>query len=378
MFPEIHPLPYVSVIVPVRNEEAFLRQTLEQLLRQNYDESHFEILVVDGESTDGTLEIVRTLQTRHFNLVLLHNPQRLSSAARNMGVRHAQGDVIVIIDGHCDLDNEHYLLDLVEAFQRSGADCIGRPQPLDVAKATLLQRAIAAARSSWLGHHPDSWIYSSKERFVRPQSVAVAYRRSVFETVGLFDESFDACEDVEFNHRIELAGLSCFFTPKVRVCYYPRSSLGGLFRQMVRYGRGRVRLLRKHPDTFSVPCFVPMMFLLGLIAGPLLCWLSRPLAGVYVGTLMLYVLLVSLVSIDTSLKCRSPRLLTYLPLVFAAIHVGSGFGTLRELVLGRRSGAQPASLEFSAAEPARPRLNARQPGEVPVLVAATELRKVKN
>src|SRR5207237_10539705 len=120
--------------------------------------------------------------------------------------------------------------------------------------ATPLQRAAAPAVSPWLGHNPSSHIYSSREGFVRPQSVAVAYRRAVFSAVGLFDEAFDACEDVEFNHRVEKAGFSCFFAPQSRVFYHPRASLRGLFRQMVRYGRGRVRLLRKHRETMTLPC----------------------------------------------------------------------------------------------------------------------------
>src|SRR5205807_3917934 len=126
---------------------------------------------------------------------LYRNPRQLSSAARNIGVCQARGDLLVIIDGHCYLQSQSYLRDLAEAFARSEADCLGRPQPLDVSGASLLQKAIAVARSSWLGHHPRSWVYSSEEKFVPPQSVGVAYRRSVFEKVGLFDESFDACED---------------------------------------------------------------------------------------------------------------------------------------------------------------------------------------
>src|SRR4051794_35825470 len=148
--------PFISVIVPVRNEEAFLPGTLRQLLRQKYAPERFEVLVADGRSTDATREAVRALQERHTNLHLLDNPARWSSAGRNVGVRAAQGDVVVVIDGHCRVDNPHYLADLAEAFARSGADCIGRPQPLNVPGATLLQRAIAAARASRLGHHPDS------------------------------------------------------------------------------------------------------------------------------------------------------------------------------------------------------------------------------
>src|SRR5204862_2547273 len=138
---------------------------------------------------------------------------------RNAAVRAARGEIVVLVDGHCELDGPGYLREVASAFARSGADCLGRPQPLDVSRATALQRAVAAARASRLGHHPDSHIYSDREGFVPPQSVAVAYRREVFERVGYFDESFDACEDVELNHRAARAGLTCYFTPRVAVRY---------------------------------------------------------------------------------------------------------------------------------------------------------------
>jgi succinoglycan biosynthesis protein ExoA len=324
--------PLISVIVPVRNEQACIADTLEQLLRQRYDPARFEVLVADGRSTDDTRSIVAALQASHPNLRLLDNPRRWSSAGRNTAIRAARGDLLVLIDGHCDLDNPNYLADLADAFARSGADCVGRPQPLDVAGASPLQRAIALARASRLGHHPDSHIYSEREGFVPPQSVAVAYHRSVFQRVGLFDEAFDACEDVEFNHRVARARLTCFFTPRVRVRYFPRASLPGLFRQLVRYGRGRVRLLRKHPDTFSLPGFLPAAFLAGLLTGPLLALLVPLLAWVYAAALGVYALVVLLFSLDLSRRRRELALLPLLPPVFLTVHLGAGAGVWRELL----------------------------------------------
>jgi len=162
--------------------------------------------------------------------------------------------------------------------------------------------------------------------------VAVAYRRSVFEAVGPFDESFDACEDVEFNHRVARAGLRCYFTPRICVRYFPRSSLAGLFRQMVRYGRGRVRLLRKHPETFSALGYVPAAFLLGLMAGPGLATLLPALAAVYLGALTLYMVIILGASLAIAARPGQVGLLPWLPLVFAAIHLGSGWGILYEMV----------------------------------------------
>src|SRR5262249_51294765 len=147
------------------------------------------VLVADGESTDDTPAIVRTLQTRYHNLRCLHNPRRWSSAGRNLAVREARGDLLVVVDGHCEIPGSDYLRKLASAFARTAADCIGRPQPLEPTGATPLQWAIAAARSSWLGHHPASHIYSATEQMVRSESVAVAYRREVFDLVGRFDES---------------------------------------------------------------------------------------------------------------------------------------------------------------------------------------------
>jgi succinoglycan biosynthesis protein ExoA len=326
--------PFISVIVPVRNEEAFIGDTLEQLLNQHYDPERFEVLVADGGSTDDTRAVVAAMQREYPNLRLLANPGRWSSAGRNVAIGAARGDIVLLIDGHCEVDNPRYLADLADAFERSGADCVGRPQPLDVRGATRLQRAVALARSSRLGHHPASHIWSDREGFVPPQSVAVAYRRSVFERIGLFDESFDACEDVELNHRVAGAGMRCFFTPRVRVRYHPRQSLAGLFRQMVRYGRGRMRLLRKHPDSFSLPGFVPAAFLAGVVFGPLLALWSAWLGLLYAGLLGAYALAVLACSVVLAVRARELALLPLLPPVFLAVHLGAGAGLWWEALTG--------------------------------------------
>jgi succinoglycan biosynthesis protein ExoA len=343
--------PFISVIVPVRNEERFIGATLDQLLAQRYDSARFEVLVADGGSTDATRFVVAGYALRRANVRLLKNPGGWSSAGRNTAVRASRGDIILLVDGHCRLDNPDYLAETAAAFARSGADCLGRPQPLDVSGATPLQRAVAAARASRLGHHPASHIYSGREGFVPPQSVAVAYRRSVFEAVGLFDETFDACEDVEFNHRVARAGLRCFFTPRVRVHYHPRATLEGLFRQMTRYGRGRVRLLRKHPDTFSLPGFLPAAFLCGAAAGPLAAAWHPLLALAYAGALGLYALTVLLVSVALCVRRRDAAILPWLPLAFLAIHAGAGWGVLREAAAGRRPAAVAPA--FRAEAPSR-------------------------
>lgn len=325
-------VPFVSVIVPVRNEERFIKRTLVQLIAQDYPRDRYEILVIDGRSTDATKAIAESLSRCHPHLTVFDNPRRLSSSARNIGLSQARGELIVVVDGHCELDGPGYLHRVAEAFRKSGADCLGRPQPLEVGGASTLQKAIAAARSSWLGHHPDSFIYSSTERFVPAKSVAVAYRRTVFDQVGKFDETFDACEDYELNHRIDREGLRCFFTPAVRIRYFPRSSLQGLFRQLARYGRGRVRLLRKHPETFSFGGFIPAAWLAGLIMGPVFGLLWPPTWWIYGGVMATYATIVLATSVISAFRAREPRFLVLLPLVFLTVHAGSGWGVVGEFL----------------------------------------------
>ena len=333
---------FVSIVVPVRNEQAYIQSTLEMLLVQDYPRDSFEIIVVDGQSDDATRDIVNRIARESRNVRLVDNPRQWSSAARNIGVEKSRGDLILIIDGHCELKNRSHLSDLADAFHRSGADIIGRPQPLRIVVASSLQRAIAEARASRLGHHPDSFIYTEIDRFVPAISVGAAYRRQVFNRIGYFDESFDACEDVDFNYRADQAGLRCFFSARAAVHYAPRSSLAGLFRQLSRYGRGRIRLWRKHPETFSLKTLIPGVFVTGLVAGPILPLIEPRLLIVYWSCLLLYLVVVLLVSAEIAVRRCDWRLMAWLPAVFATIHVSAGVGILQETLVGALRSLWPA------------------------------------
>lgn len=327
---------FISVIMPVRNEARHIAEVLDRLLAQDYDGKSFEILVVDGDSEDATREIVRKYGERYGNVRLLENPKRLSSAARNVGVRAARGDVVLVVDGHCLIESRDMLKNVAAAFETSGADCLGRPQPLEMQDAATLQWAVASARRSPLGHHPDSLIYSGKVQYCSAISVAVAYRKEVFEKVGFFDERFDACEDVELNHRIDRAGLRCYFDPAIAVHYVPRGTLSGLAFQMNRYARGRVRLCRKHPETFSLKSFGPGFFVTGVLLGPLFGLIHVGFLAFYLAVLLLYLACLVAESLRLSLKNRRISMLPLLPVVFMTIHFGFGFGLLREFLFGRR------------------------------------------
>lgn len=331
---DVRTFAFVSVVVPVRNEENNIQGTLEMLLDQDYPRDAYEILVVDGESDDRTRAIVSRIARAHNMVRLVDNPRRWSSSGRNIGVRRSRGDIIVIVDGHCELNSRQHLRHLVEAFERSGADVVGRPQPLKVANASDFQQAIGAARASRLGHHPDSYIYTHEDRFVPAISVGAAYRREVFDRIGFFDESFDACEDVDFNYRADQAGLTCFLSSRSAVHYEPRKTFAGLFYQLARYGRGRIRLWRKHPTTVSWKTLAPALFVAGLLGGAVAATIDPRWLYPYLAGLAIYATIVVLESFRIAAQQRRWRLVVWLPLVFATIHISAGLGILQETVVG--------------------------------------------
>jgi succinoglycan biosynthesis protein ExoA len=257
----------VSAIVPVLNEEQDIGRLLVELLTQDFPRGTFEVLVVDGGSTDGTRRIVADLRASHRNLQLLENPGRRSSSGRNVGIRAARGRFILFIDGHCTVPRKDYLARLVELFTSTGADCLARPQPLDQLAEGPWGKAIAAARHSWIGHNYPSDIYGGPPGFTNPRSAGAAYRRECVEQLGGFDERFDACEDVEFNHRLAEAGFRSYRHPDLTLQYRPRSTPSALYRQMLRYGEGRARLLILHPRTAPWPLILLTVFVVSFPVG---------------------------------------------------------------------------------------------------------------
>ena len=320
----------VSVIVPVRNEERSIEHTLRSLLAQDFPRDRFEVIVADGVSTDATVPIVRRLQDEFANLKLVFNANRFASAGRNTAIRHATKDIAVIVDGHCHVPDPAYLTNLVKAFETSGADCLGRPQPLDVAAPTPFQQAVSAARSSRLGHNPESDIFSDEAKFVPPQSTAVAYTRTVFHRIGLFDQAFDACEDVEFNHRVHTAGLTCYFSPAAKVAYHPRASLKALFTQLGRYGMGRARLAFKHPHSLTLPALVPPLWVMWLVVGAIASLFVPHLGWVWLASVGLYAAVLCGAAMVLS-RGRPRGVGRRIPLAFAAIHCGFAWGFLKEV-----------------------------------------------
>ena len=216
--------------------------------------------------------------------------------------------------------------DIAEIMHDTNADCLCRPQPLDDPANSTLQDMIAKCRASALGHGLDSSIFHPKnEKFINPTSSGAIYKRGVFAKVGMYDESFDACEDVELNHRVWTAGLSSYISPRLTVRYSPRDSIAHLFKQMARYGQGRFRFISKHPGAISVGQIIPPGFVLWLLIAAILAtqlWWAR---YALVITLAVYAAAVLLSTIHLAAR-HGLRFLWNAPAIYFAIHFGLGLG----------------------------------------------------
>jgi glycosyltransferase involved in cell wall biosynthesis len=323
--------PKISMVVPVRNEERFVARTLQQLLDQDYPADRMEILVGVADSTDSTAEIVQEIAARESRVKYFRNPHGVSAGARNGGVRLSSGEIIIFIDGHVYIDNNALLRNTAVLMEEKAVSILSRPQFLDPPDNTFFQRAVSLARKSWIGHGLDSTIYTKQDKSVDPTSSGSSYRREIFERVGFFDTSFDACEDVEFNYRCARAGYRSFTSMRLAVYYYPRTSLGKLFRQMMRYGAGRYRLARKHPRTLSLSSLLPAMLIIIIPLLGVLALITPDVLFALATVLLLYFSAIGLNSLSIS-ATEGFQYLPVIPIIYLAIHIGLGLGFMCQLL----------------------------------------------
>ena len=339
-------LPRISVVLPVRNEARCIGRLLDQLLQQTYPQNSYEIIVADGGSTDDTRSIVESrARMAPVTIRVVDNPGIRSGPGRNAGVAAASGEIIVFIDGHCEIPSPRLLEDTVQIFEETGADCLCRPQPLIAFSPQGMGRIIANVRASTLGHGRDSLIYDMAHAgFVHPASSGATYRRKIFAQLGGYDESFDSSEDGEFNIRVAEAGYKAYTDPRLAVYYEPRKTLSELFVQMLRYGIGRVRLAKKHPKAVMLSQWMPAVLLGILVSGILSLAIAiatdKWMAAGFAIPAVMVLLIIVVASMDLWRRHGWEHAFIG-PIVYLVIYIGMGAGMWTEIV---RSTINSASL----------------------------------
>jgi len=317
---------YASVIMPVRNEAGFIRRSLAAVLDQDYPSGLMEVIVADGLSKYGTRDAVREMMGRHPNLRLVDNPLRIVSTGLNRAIREAKGDVIVRVDGHTLVDRD-YVSQCVTALRRSSADNVGGP--MRAGGEGRFGRAVAVATSSRFGVGGARFHYSDDEEWVDTVYMG-AWRREVFDRIGLFDEEMVRDQDDELNYRLLDHGGRILLCPRIRSCYTVRGAPHALWRQYFQYGYWKVRVIQKHPRQVRLRQLVPPAFA-AVLAGSVIAACLAPRAALLWGAVPASYTVANLLVSIVSARHAGWSILPGLPLAFAILHLSYGLGFLAGL-----------------------------------------------
>ncbi len=231
--------PRVSIVVPVRNGEQTIEMLLESLLRIDYDRDKFEAVVVDGDSTDRTRNMVRKYPVK----LIIERKEGLN-AARNTGIRNSNGEIIAFTDCDCIVPSD-WIRKIVENFKDPQVSCVGG--------------SAKGRDDDFISQYADNSIiplmpfFKKREKLGmiklflhHPAGCNMAFKRKAFEEVGCFDENIRyGFDDVEFVERVCRAGYKMVLDPNVLVWHKHRSILKEFLKQNFNYGRGSGVLLKK-------------------------------------------------------------------------------------------------------------------------------------
>jgi glycosyltransferase involved in cell wall biosynthesis len=335
--------PLITAVVATYNEERHIAGCLSGLQAQVDLPGDIEILVIDGGSTDRTVEIVRRIAASDARIRLVPNPGRFQVFAWNIGTREAHGEFVAFCSAHTDYAAD-YLARCYDAQRRTGAANVGGVQtPVGHG---LIGKSIALAMQSPFGVGNASFRYANDERFVDTVFGDFFERRVLLE-LGGYDESVVFNEDSELNYRLRQAGHRILLSPSIRVSYHVRESIPALMHQMFRYGFWRRRTQLEHPEFVPWRIMAPPLLVLGLLVSLIgaaiahsVIWLALPL--VYV----LFVL-VAAVAIGVQRRVLLPALC--LLAVLPSMHLAYGLGWWAGLFVHRKRGVRGSLSQAEAA-----------------------------
>lgn len=318
--------PAVSVIIPVLNEERFLKQSVQAILNQNYS-GQLEIILALGPSKDQTNVIAQEL-AKDQRIKLVENPSGRTASALNNAIKNSNFDIIVRLDGHAIVDS-NYIKNAVKTLVESGADNVGGLMKAEGTNA--FEKSVAAAMTSKFGVGNAPFHVGGKSGEVDTVYLGT-FRKSALERVGYFDESFIRAQDWEMNYRIRKTGGKIWFNPDLIVSYRPRKNFLQLAKQYFEYGQWRKQVTKTYPETVSMRYLAPPITVSGLIAGFIMVLFSKILEigwlqiGWLAPIVYLSVIVLAFLTIGSKLGLLS-RL--YLLLVLPTMHLSWGVGFLK-------------------------------------------------
>lgn len=309
----------VSVIIPVYNEERYIERCLDSLLAQSFPRDRMEWFAVDGNSTDRTREILARFEEK-CPLRVLVNEKRSTPISLNMGIREARGAFIIRFDAHASFPSD-YIEKCVSCLETTGADNVGGY--VETKAESFVGEAVAKILSSRFGVGGSSFRVSRKSGYVDTVPFG-AFRREVFDRVGLFHEGLPRSEDNDINARIIESGGKVYQSDQIHSVYYCRDSIPAFLKQGLQNGNALFHTIRQNPKAMRLRHFIPFFFLLSLIVLPLLGSVFSPAWWLFLLEISVYFV----ADIAFSFFCGSPRKGLITIWLFPLYHLTYGFGSL--------------------------------------------------
>ncbi|HEY4364069.1 MAG TPA: glycosyltransferase family 2 protein [Bryobacteraceae bacterium] len=321
--------PFVSVIVPCRNEAEFLPGCLDSILGSDYPSECMEVLIADGWSVDGTRQIVAQYAARDPRVRVVDNARGITPAGLNLAIRQARGDVIVRLDGHSTVAPD-YLTQAVDQLEATGAANVGGTMLTLTRDRGPFAEPICVALTSPFGVGNSRFRTGVKVLSPVDTVFGGCWRREVFARVGYFNERLERGQDIEFNLRLRRAGGTILLAPGMQSRYYARAALKTFCRSNWNNG---VWALLPFAYTRGMPVrwrhLVPLAFFAAL-AGSVAAALLRPELGTWALALVAgpYLAVNAAVSLAAAWRKRRFTLALLLPVTFACLHLSYGAGSL--------------------------------------------------
>ena len=319
----------VSIIIPCRNEVRYIKDAINSCLNQkNIDLEGIEIIVVDGDSNDGTKEKVR-LMLQGNQIKLVHNQFIYMPHGFNIALSQALGKYIMVMSGHSTLEKD-YVSNSIKAITKYDAQCVSGT--IETIQENFIGKIISISQSSLFGVGNSTFrINSKKGRYVET-GVFGFYDSKVFLEIGGMDEELIKNQDDEFNFRLVQSGGKIWFDPTIKSKYFSRTSLIYLFKQYFLYGFYKVRVFQKRKGVASSRQLVPAIFILSIIVSILLIVLTGN--NIYFNIIFGIYTFTSLTFSFATLVKRKKNLffIPILQLSYFVIHSSYGLGFILGLI----------------------------------------------
>lgn len=316
----------VSLCVVAYNEEAYLPDLLENFKSQDYPHSKIEIILVDGNSTDNTKNIMSDFSKENddfYDIVVLDNPKRKQAAGWNVAIMHSHGGLITRIDSHTYVPSDFLRKNVDNIIE--GEVVSGGVRPCLSSNKSKWGDILLRAENSLFGSSINSSRHSDKKRYVKTMFHAT-YKREVFDKAGLFNENLLRTEDNEMHYRIRRCGYKFCYDPNIKSYQYSRNSLRKMIKQ--KYGNGYwIGLtLSVCPKCLSLYHFVPFAFVVAILITTLWSCIGFYLPAVFMW--VLYGIFAILNTVTSSIGRKFNQYIFIMPLLFLILHISYGIGTL--------------------------------------------------